>query len=225
MSQQESPHFNILTRTANRPNFFEALCKSIDEQDYKNWSHHVITDDPASSAYIESQRRTPTITTRLKKREDINHHFPYNLYVNELYRNVSEGYILLIDDDDCFLTSKALSFLANVIERVGNLPTLFWRVQFPDGLIPRETENFVFRPTNIASCGFCFHTKFIDAAKWDEFKESDFRVAHKIKLASDAALYLRGSVLTGLQRASGMGGRGVRDDLLERSQGSNQMTA
>ena len=71
---------------------------------------------------------------------------------------------------------------------------------------------------------FCFHTKYIDAAKWDEFKESDFRVAHKVKLASDTVLYLKGSVLTGLQRASGMGGRGAMDDLAG-GQASNQMTA
>lgn len=224
MSHEQSPHFNILTRTAKRPGYFEALCKSIDEQDYLNWSHHVITDDLESSTYIQAQGRKPTITTRLEKREDINHHFPYNLYVNELYHNINEGYVLLIDDDDCFLTPQALSLLSGVIQKVGNLPTLFWRVQFPDSLIPRETENFVFRPANIASCGFCFHTKFIDAAKWDDFKESDFRVAHKIKLASDSVLYLKDAVLTGLQRASGMGGRGARDDLAE-SQSSNQMTA
>lgn len=213
MSQQKSPHFNILTRSANRPKFFEALCKSIDDQDYKNWSHHVITDDPGSSAYINSQGRTPSITPRLEKREDINHHFPYNLYINELYRSVNEGYVLIIDDDDRFLTPQALSFLASVIQKVGTLPTLFWRVKFPDGLIPRETNNFIFRPTNVTTCGFCFHTKFIDAAEWDEFKESDFRVAHKIKLASDTVLYLKSSVLTGMQRTSGTGGKGLRDDV------------
>lgn len=208
------PHFNILTRTAKRPNYFKVLCKSIDEQDYLNWSHHVITDDPESSTYIETQGRIPNITTRLEKREDINHHFPYNLYINELYRNINEGYVLVIDDDDCFLTSQALSLLAHVTEKVGNFPTLFWRVQFPDGLIiPREPENFTFMPGNIASCGFSFHTKFIDAAKWDQFKESDFRVAHKIQLASDAVLYLNDAVLTGLQRPIGMGGVGLMDDL------------
>ena len=208
------PHFNILTRTAKRPNYFKALCKSIDEQDYQNWSHHVITDDPESSNYIETQGRMPTITTRLEKRQDINQHFPYNLYINELYRNVNEGYVLAIDDDDCFLTPQALSLLASVIENAGTFPTLFWRVQFPDGLlIPRDAENFVFMPGNISGIGFCFHTKFIDAAKWDQFKESDFRVAHKIRLVSDDVLYLRKAVLTGLQRSSGMGGLGLMDDL------------
>jgi hypothetical protein len=89
-------------------------------------------------------------------------------------------------------------------------------VQFPDGLlIPREAENFVFRPGNISAIGFCFHTKFIDAAKWDQFKESDFRVAHKIRLVSDAVLYLSNAVLTGLQRPSGMGGMGLMDDIVK----------
>ena len=218
------PHFNILTRTSKRPAFFGALCKSLGEQDYKNWTHHIITDDPESVSYINKLGREPKVTTRLEKRTDINHHFPYNLYINELYQEISAGYVLIIDDDDCFLTSQALSFLASVIQKVETLPTLFWRVKFPDGLIPRETDNFIFRPTNVTTCGFCFHTKFIDAAQWDEFKESDFRVAHKIKLASDTVLYLKRSVLTGMQRTSGTGGKGVRDDV-ETANTVKEMTA
>lgn len=209
------PHFNILTRTSKRPHYFEALCKSIDAQDYTNWTHHVITDDQSSVTYITELGRKPKVTTRLEKRTDINHHFPYNLYINELYNEVSEGYVLIIDDDDCFLTPQVLTFLASTIQNAGGLPTLFWRVKFPDGLIPRETDNFIFRPTNVTTCGYCFHTKFIDAAEWDEFKESDFRVAHKIKLASNTALYLKNAVLTGfgLQRGLATGGRGLRDDI------------
>ena len=76
----------------------------------------------------------------------------------------------------------------------------------------------------MTTCGFCFHTKFIDAAEWDEFKESDFRVAHKVKLASDAVLYLKDAVLTGLQRTSGMGGLGLRDDV-ETAKAAKEMTA
>lgn len=212
---EEQLHFNILTRTSKRPHYFAALCKSIDAQDYTNWTHHVITDDQNSVTYITELGREPKVTPRLEKRTDINHHFPYNLYINELYDEVSEGYVLIIDDDDCFLTPQALTFLANTIQTTGGLPTLFWRVKFPDGFIPRETDNFIFRPTNVTTCGYCFHTKFIDAAEWDEFKESDFRVAHKIKLASNTALYLKNAVLTGfgLQRGLAAGGRGLRDDI------------
>ena len=76
-----------------------------------------------------------------------------------------------------------------------------------------ETTNFTFKPGNIASCGFCFHTKYIEAAIWDEFKESDFRVAHAVKLVSETVYYLR-SVVTCLQRAVGFGGFGQRDDKL-----------
>ena len=225
MNEEKSPHFNILTRTSKRPHYFAALCKSLDEQDYTHWTHHVITDDQNSATYINELGRKPKITARLEKRTDINHHFPYNLYINELYSEVSDGYVLIIDDDDCFLTSKALTFLATTIQNVGGLPTLFWRVKFPGGLIPRETDNFIFRPTNVTTCGYCFHHKFIDAAEWDEFKESDFRVAHKIKLASDTSLYLKNSVLTGfgLQRGLATGGRGLRDDI-EMAKTKEQMT-
>jgi len=208
----KQPHFNILTRTTQRPRFFEALCRSIDDQTYKNWTHHVITDDPMSLAYIQPYGRVAKLIQRQQKRTDIKEHFPYNLYINELYNDVEEGYIIIIDDDDYITDPQALEFLSLMIVKIGCDPTLFWRVRFPDGYRPRETTNFIFKPGNIASCGFCFHTKYLDAALWDEFKESDFRVAHKIKLVSESVYYLKESVITSLQRSDGFGGFGQRDD-------------
>ena len=207
-------HFNILTRTTQRPRFFEALCKSLDEQTYRDWSHHVITDDPGSLEYIERFGRSAVLTERRQIRTDLKDHFPYNLYLNELYKEVKRGYVIVIDDDDFFSEASSLEFLSIMIEKIGNEPTLFWRVKFPDGYRPRETTNFIFKPGNIASCGFCFHTKYIEAAIWDEFKESDFRVAHKVKLVSETVYYLKESVVTCLQRAVGFGGFGQRDDKL-----------
>lgn len=206
------PHFNILTRTTQRPRFFESLCKSLDEQTYENWSHHVITDDPGSVDYVRKFGRSPILTKRHPVRTDIKDHFPYNLYLNELYKETNDGYVIVIDDDDFFMETKALEFLSLMIRKIGNDPTLFWRVKFPDGYRPREKTNFIFKPGNIASCGFCFHTKYLDAAMWDEFKESDFRVAHKVKLVSEVVYYLKESVVTSLQRAAGFGGFGQRDD-------------
>ena len=122
------PHFNILTRTSERPHYFSALCKSIDEQDYKNWTHHVITDDQSSVAYINELGRKPKVTARLEKRTDINHHFPYNLYINELYNEVKEGYILIIDDD-CFDISS-INILASTIQNVGGFQHCFGGLNF-----------------------------------------------------------------------------------------------
>ena len=75
----------------------------------------------------------------------------------------------------------------------------------------KDVNNFIFKPGNISGIGFCFHSSQKKIAQWDEFKESDFRVAHKLKIVCENS-YIFPLVLTGIQRESGMGGFGGRDD-------------
>ena len=43
-----------------------------------------------------------------------------------------KGGMIVIDDDDFFSEAKSLEFLSIMIEKIGNEPTLFWRVKFPE---------------------------------------------------------------------------------------------
>jgi hypothetical protein len=140
---------------------------------------------------------------------------PYNLYFNIMYNYVKEGIVLFLDDDDEFSISESLelvaSFFDDQIDPSENL--LFWQVGFEkDKIIPSSFEGRFLYPTNVSGIGFAFHSKYIFAAQWDAFKESDFRVAHKLSLVvpNKKALNL---ILTQTQRKNAMGGFGNRDDI------------
>lgn len=219
MQNMKKIFFNILTRTSNRPNYFSRCCESIDAQSYKNFQHIVCTDDINSVEYVKKSGRTPIVFEEIKKDERIKNPVlstPYNLYINNLYNHVNEGYIIFIDDDDEFCNPNALSFLAQCLIENSDIDDkmIFWKVGFPnDATIPHDFDASFLRPRNISGIGFTFHSKYLFAAKWDEFKESDFRVAHKLSLVVPITIGINAE-LTRIQRASGTGGFGLQDDKL-----------
>jgi hypothetical protein len=212
----KQPFFTVLTRTSGRPNYFSNCCASLNRQTYRNFSHFVCTDDAESIDYIKSNGIVPMFMVHagpklgLSKRRS-----PYNLYFNNMYPHVSDGYILFLDDDDVFVRDDSLEILAAIISKADfPVSSLFlWQVLFPNGiLVPSSITSLDFKPGNLSGIGFCFHTNYISAAIWDEYKESDFRVIHKLKIACEQIVLIP-AVLTGIQRGEGLGGFGGRDDI------------
>jgi hypothetical protein len=212
--------FNILTRTSGRPKFFEKCCQSIDSQNYKKFKHIICTDDKESIKYVKNMRHDPLYINKIEKNTLIKSAMmssPYNLYFNQMYNHVDEGFIIFLDDDDEFTSVQSLREIAN---NISNLPDpenslIFWQVGFPNGIvIPNNFENQFLRPRNVSGIGYCFHSKYLFAAMWDEFKECDYRVAHKLSLVVPTHMTIS-ATLTRIQRSSGMGGFGTLDDLAE----------
>jgi hypothetical protein len=213
---KKEPFFSILTRTSGRPNYFSNCCASINRQTYSNFSHLVCTDDADSIEYVKSNGIVPMFMYHdgSKLGRSVKHSF-YNIYFNKMYPYVNDGYVMFLDDDDMFTRNDSLEILASVISAADSPEsTLFlWQVLFPNGiLVPTSTTDLNFKPGNLSGIGFCFHTNYINTAIWDEYKESDFRVIHKLKIACDKVLVVP-MVLTGVQRGAGWGGFGGRDDI------------
>lgn len=140
---------------------------------------------------------------------------PYNLYLNLLYNHVESGFVIFLDDDDEFTNEFSLDSIAKKIMTTPDPSDalIFWQVAFPNGLlIPGDFGSSFLRPRNISGIGFGFHSKYLFAAMWDEFKECDFRVVHKLSLVIPTQLGIK-APLTRIQRSSGMGGFGIQDDL------------
>ena len=170
-------HFNILTRT-HRSKFFKVLETNLNFQTYKNFTHIIGIDDAKYKTY--TSHLSPVLLE--KKVKGVDGTFPYNLYLNELYKNVKDGWILFLDDDDQFYRPDALNILRARIEDHGEDALYLWKVWFPDykAVIPRKC--FAKEPVrcDISGIGFCFHSKSIKEAQWDENKESDYRVIKKL---------------------------------------------
>lgn len=210
--------FNILTRTSGRANYFKKCCESLDRQTFKDFIHIVGTDDFDSIQYIKDSGRNPILMDPIRRDSRILHPVmssPYNLYFNIMYNYVVDGFIIFLDDDDEFSSDYSLEIMAELLGKQKSISEtlLFWQVLFQGKrLIPNAFDGRFLYPTNVSGIGFTFHSKYIFAAQWDQFKESDFRVAHKLSLIipNNQGLTL---TLTQTQRTDSMGGLGFRDDI------------
>lgn len=178
---------NVLTRTSNRPIGFDNLRHSITNQTYKNIKHIVSYDNDIDLDYL-NKYDVEKIKVNKMNEEKMNHpdgFTPafYNLYCNELLNNVVEGWIMFLDDDDCFLHNKALQEIVHEIKKADQDTMFFWQMRYPDGKILPPKKEFKAQKIEIYNIGapcFLFHSKYKNAAKWDGWKVSDYRFINSL---------------------------------------------
>lgn len=177
------PLINILTRTSNRPNFFDINKTTINTQTYKNIKHIVSVDNEETFTYVSSYDDVKIISINREKiiendnsvNPNTGIYSPHNLYFNEMLKNVEDGWIMFLDDDDRFSTSQSLEKIVNLID---NEDTLFiWQMRFPNGKAIPTTETINNKPSigNIGSPCILFHSKYLKNIEWDGWKCGDFR--------------------------------------------------
>lgn len=105
------PVLNVLTRTSGRESCFKKLLKSFHEQDYVRKRHLVANDK--GDAYV---RGIPEVLQVIPVR-DAGKCF-YNLYLNDLWNQVKEGWLIFLDDD-AFIFDKG--FLKRLAKKCATL--------------------------------------------------------------------------------------------------------
>jgi hypothetical protein len=195
------PLINILTRT-HRKECFMKCEESISSQSYKNYRHILCIDDESSLKYINS---TDYIKVKRTKKKNFKH-FPYNLYLNEMYKKIDNGWIMFLDDDDCFHTTDSLEIIASHIESEDDRDVLFlWKVRIPtqNRTVP-SNSGFAKKPQmgNITTQGFCFHSRHVACAQWDNERCSDFRVVDSLYNSLPTIKWID-EILTAMQTGPG----------------------
>ena len=210
----DKPLFNILIRTSNRPNYFKGCVNSIYNQTYKNWNIIIGIDDDKSEEYtVDAKGRTIKYNFKnVKKVERPNDdeygiYFKYNLYFNELHKQVKSGYVIYLDDDDSLYDKDCLLKLSQQIENDDTI--VFWRVQFPNRLVPSDV-NFGNAPVmkDVSGIGFTFPNKY--KTDWEPFKRGDYRIAKELYNKIPKKVFYN-NIITKLQRDV-EDGFGLRDD-------------
>jgi len=210
------PLINVLTRTSDRPDFFNRCRQSVLDQLYPRVNHLICADTDSSAAYLESiphlrVKRTPRDHARKRMLDGyLCYHAPYNLYINELMTRVQPGWVMLLDDDDEFMHPECLNILESNLGSEDEL--VLWRVQFPQGVLIPEDEYFGKPPvcTHISSIGFAVHTKYREHLVYDEDSCSDFRAIRRLHRVVPSVRWIP-DVLTGLQREDTRGGFGYTE--------------
>lgn len=116
-------------------------------------------------------------------------HAPYNWYLKIAEKELQDGWVLYVDDDDQLYNNTTLEDLNTKIVDYGSEDVLHLnQFSYPNGdLIPDEgrsflyTHGFPFVHRQISGVCLCFHTKYADYTYWDEWSSADFRTASSLR--------------------------------------------
>ena len=175
-----NPRINILTRTSNRPNVFRRCVESIKSQRYENLNHIVSVHNEKSYSYAtEMCENVIMVEEEAGAPQYGNNYKPYNIYINKLMKEVEEGYIMFLDDDDLFTSSDSLK---KIVPHLEEDCLLTWLVSCAGALIPdkRSLMAPVLIPTCITASSFMFHSNHKWAARWDAVRGADYRCAQRL---------------------------------------------
>ena len=214
------PLVTIVTRTNNRPNGFKRLVNSIKKQSYPNIRHFVILDDNDSIDYVMPWRldgddvelylldKDEILSRDFGPNPNTGPKFPYNLVINEVYPDITEGYFYGIDDDDYLLSD---TIIEEMVEAADEDTLLLGRFQLANGKVIPAQKDFGKQPKIGCIGGSCmfFHSKWLDYAKFDGWKCSDFRVIDRLYKTVPKTVFFDKVIM----KCGNNGGQGKRSDV------------
>ena len=167
---------NVITRTHNRQDYFKVCRDSVVAQTYPLVNHIVGSDTECNyhSEYIMLARdyRKPDYMPQG------HYHAPWNLYLNTLATVCIDGWVMYLDDDDCFATPEALQIISNHFNDENNL--IIWKVAIkPQWIVPNKSFAKQVTAGDFSGIGFSFHTKHLPV-DWGCLSYGDYRVAQQL---------------------------------------------
>jgi hypothetical protein len=206
------PLVNVLTRTHNRPNYFRDCYNSVMDQTYENIRMITLADNPQRDTYLIPYQTSvvdaePTEPKQHRVGDEYGIYFPFNGHLNTLVKHVNNGWVILLDDDDEFVSIDAIDHIMSHITSEDDM--VLWRVRQGERIIPSD-ENFGKNivPKDISGIGLMCHSKHIKQHYFEPYRRADYRL---IKWLSERlTVKWVGAVLTGTQ--SGNCNMGNRSD-------------
>jgi hypothetical protein len=163
MDNKNEVIFNIITRTSNRPNYFSQCQESITKQvniDNITVNRYITFDDENDlSNYIEKFARDNKNVTVIEVTKPIRknrQHFPYNLYLNEVFPHIKSGWNIILNDDTYFNNDNTLSIIAKKIKENGTNYVYLWNCNKLGKICPNSSSEFKQGDVHL-SC-FAFHS-------------------------------------------------------------------
>lgn len=161
---------NILIRTSRRPRFFKDCIQSVENQSYKNWRIIISIDDNYTEQYVK-----PYGYDYVKVLRGNTNCF-WNLYFNDLYKQVKDGWIIYLDDD-ARLVPGALQIIA---DHFNDNNLLIWKYQFANGRIIPEINFWGKQPQRKHIDTGCFAHQRKHFIPWDALRAADYRVIFQL---------------------------------------------
>lgn len=207
------PVVNVLIRSCNRPKFFNSAYRSIIGQTYSNINIVVGYHDANTQKYLTPYKIYPVEYAQYVEeikatdKKDYGRPFPSNHYMNTLFKEAKDGWIICLDDDDAFTKTTAIEKIMSKVSSENDL--LLWRIDMGGRKIPSD-ENFGNEPVarDISGIAFSVHAKHIRDYISEPYKLWDYRlISYLYKKLNPVWI---DEVFTGCQ--AGRAGGGYRKD-------------
>lgn len=205
---------NIITRTSNRPNYFNDCYQSIYTQDDQTEIEHWITsDDDDTFEYLKNYKNIKIIQLIRPRRKNSNQQ-PYNKYINEVINIINnDGWILILDDDDIFDKNNSISILKSYMKSVNYDPdhVFIWKTRKNEEIIgfDQNTPNNIDLNLVTNNC-FCFNIKHKDIATFNSNPNTFYIVLENL-IKKLKPIWID-EVLTKINNIDLVGGNGNRID-------------
>lgn len=172
-------NFYILTRSGNRKECFFNLKNSLEKQTYKNYIH-LISNDNIENTFLKNEKNVIHIH-HLKKRKRNVHHCPYNIYLNELIKEIkTDGWVLIMDDDSKFIRDNYLEQLSKICDKTNKNHILIlktflgkYKTKFP------SSDDLQFRTVDMSN--LCIHSSVLKQFIFNDKCGGDYRLIQKLK--------------------------------------------
>jgi hypothetical protein len=174
---------SVITRTSNRPIYFDRCYNSVLQQPHVE-NHHVIYDDPKDLAYLSGKRI-------------IKHHDPapetatppklclHNLYFNNIYDKIQTSWVYHLDDDN-YLVNGAFLNLHTYLS--SDIDVIILRIYHNGAALPSD-DNFNNRNIQLAGIDtgcILVRTELAKQVVWDGWKCADYRfITNCVKISKN----------------------------------------
>lgn len=157
------PLITILIRTSSRPHFFNKCIESVLAQSYSNYKIVVGYDTDDSLDYLRKYEHNSNIQIICVKLQ-CTKKFKFNLYCNKLIAQVTEGYVMFLDDDDELSHPHAINIIGDTIEQTQS-DIIIWSFMRPDKLIfPDNIDDIKLGSIDTTSC--CYRRDVVGDCVW-----------------------------------------------------------
>lgn len=170
---------NILTRSGNRPIYFKILKDSILAQTYPH-IRHIISNDNPDCTYLDGEKYVYAVS----KPPTLHKGF-YNLYLNELAKQVESGWVIILDDDSKLIDNAFIENLVKQCSESNEKDVLIYQTFiWPNKIVIPNNEMFKHNKIqhgNIDMAGFCVHSSIFNNIQFKCKIGGDFSFLDDIK--------------------------------------------
>jgi hypothetical protein len=185
--QNPLPFIYVLTRTCRREQLFRQCVDSLLSQHYLNLRHIVSYDHPETLRYVSQYQHLNKVVNLMPQKA---RHMHPNQYIDCLYDYVlasDPGWVMVLDDDDKFMTDRALTYLQQFL--VDPTSIVIWQLYRSDKTIyPADKKNPVVG--EIGSCCYLYHSSMIRKGFWRPGGIGDFPFFHQLFEKAQNHLYV-----------------------------------